>query len=141
MSRRTRLRSSKQSSQLGLNHHSQYSSSQTYFPESYSIFGTPISMPAKMLPLEQDNKINCVLSQKQLLSNECPLLGLSDISYHSAKLANITIAGTIIQDSNRIITNCVFIISMAFCCLLSIFSNSMFRRKFYTRYEMETREY
>lgn len=51
MSRRTRISRDIRHRRLGTNHHSIYSSTSTNFPESYSIFGSPVSMPAKILPL------------------------------------------------------------------------------------------
>ncbi len=60
MSRRTRISRDIRHRKLGTNHHSIYSSSSTSFPSSYSMFGTPISMPAKILPLIENNKINYV---------------------------------------------------------------------------------
>lgn len=74
MSRRTRIRGSKQGAGLGLNHHTQYSATCTHFPSSYSILGSPIVLPARVMPLLEDNRINCVCEEGELLGEECPLL-------------------------------------------------------------------
>jgi hypothetical protein len=60
MSRRTRIRHSSTRFQLGRIHHNRYALSTTHFPESYSIFGSPIEMPTRFMPLIENNSINYV---------------------------------------------------------------------------------
>lgn len=54
MSRRMRLKPLRQAQKIGLSHHTNYSSSTTYFPQSYSIFGTPITLTNRTMSLAQN---------------------------------------------------------------------------------------
>ncbi len=60
MSRRTRTKMKRLPFQMGLNHHKEYSETTTCFPHSYSILGSPISMPSKIMPLFKDGNFNFI---------------------------------------------------------------------------------
>ena len=137
MSRRTRTKIRRQPNQMGLNHHSQYSSTATHFPHSYSIFGSPISIPARLLPINKDDKINYVFEEGELLNPSCPIYTISSEQLQCARQINLTISGKISQMNNRIITTILFGFTMAFCFLSKLFKNYFYRKKYYTRYAMK----
>lgn len=136
MSRRVRTKMRRQPMQMGLNHHSSYSSSATHFPHSYSIFGSPISIPAKILPLYHHHEINFVFEEAQLLDPDCPIYSLTAADLNSTEEVNLTIPGKITQFHHQLIGIILFICSMACCCLNRIFKTGAFRRLSYTRYSL-----
>ncbi len=57
MSRRTRIKRGRPAERFTLAHHSEYSSTTTYFPRAYSLIGNDITFPISILPLHSGNKI------------------------------------------------------------------------------------
>jgi hypothetical protein len=58
MSRRTRIKFRRTREKFGMIHHAEYSSSDSYFPRSYSILGQEILFPISVLDFYDDDKIN-----------------------------------------------------------------------------------
>lgn len=138
MSRRTRIRHSSHRFQLGRIHHNKYSLSSTYFPETYSSFGSPISMPTRFMPLFDKDVVHYVSVEGELLNNECPLLNLKPEQLQQTKTANITLAGRITNKVRQSVPSFLYVASMACCCVLALLDINKFRRKFFTRYSMST---
>lgn len=141
MSRRTRIRVNRQGSSMGRNHHNNYSSVATHFPQSYSLFGDQINMPSRILPEYQNGRINWVGGECEFLGEDCRLLGLGMNELRVSKSANITIMGDVIQDSNKVLNRCLFVCSLAFVCFLAVFESFVFRKCFFTRYRMKIESY
>lgn len=141
MSRRTRIRHSSHRFQLGRIHHNKYSLSETYFPETYSTFGSPIAMPTRFMPLFENNVIQYVGKERDLLSSECPLLKMTPEQYHNTKTTNITAAGHITNQVRQSVPSLLYVASMACCCLWALIDINKYRRKFFTRYSMNIEEY
>ena len=70
MSRRTRTKMKRFPFQMGLNHHQEYSSTTTYFPQSYDILGNPIHMPSKIMPLFKEDNLNIVCNENTLMDQQ-----------------------------------------------------------------------
>lgn len=45
------------------------------------------------------------------------------------------------QTYSQVVTQCVFLVSMALCCLMGLLGSGFFRRRFFTRYRIEEQEY